>query len=148
MKIFQDLDGCLADFERGVHELTGKEVHELNIGKMWGAVARADEFFYNLPWMKDGQELWNGVQHLDPTILTGIPHGGWASGQKKKWCGKELGWHVPVITCWSKEKHLYGQEGDVLIDDRIMAKAKWEDMGGIFIHHTSAVDTLKQLAAL
>lgn len=148
MKLFVDLDGVLADFDRGVKEITGKMPNELNLGKMWGAVARADEFFYNLNWMGDGQQLWDAVAPLQPTILTGIPHGGWASGQKKKWCGTNLGWHVPVITCWSKEKSLYGTPEDVLIDDRINAKERWEDMGGVFVHHKTTAQTLLDLQEL
>lgn len=40
---------------------------------------REDE---HLDWMPDGRELWDGVAHLQPTILTGLPMGNWAEPQK------------------------------------------------------------------
>lgn len=36
----------------------------------------------NLDWMPDGRELWEGVESLQPTILTGLPMGKWAEPQK------------------------------------------------------------------
>jgi FMN phosphatase YigB (HAD superfamily) len=35
MKLFLDLDGVLADFDRGVHEVTGKRPEELPLKTMW-----------------------------------------------------------------------------------------------------------------
>lgn len=36
--IFQDLDGCLADFDKGVKDVTGKTPHQLG-NAMWGRIA-------------------------------------------------------------------------------------------------------------
>lgn len=36
--IMQDLDGCLADFERGVYEWTGKFPDELSTGQLWASI--------------------------------------------------------------------------------------------------------------
>lgn len=36
----------------------------------------------HLDWMPDGRELWEGVEQLHPTILTGLPMGTWAEPQK------------------------------------------------------------------
>ena len=36
----------------------------------------------------------------------------------------------------------------VLIDDRIKAKAPWEEAGGVFVHHTSTAESLRQLREL
>lgn len=36
----------------------------------------------HLEWMSDGQELWNSIVDLHPTILTGLPMGKWAEPQK------------------------------------------------------------------
>lgn len=38
--------------------------------------------------------------------------------QQRKWCKRELGEDVPVITCMSRDKHTYCRPGNVLIDDR------------------------------
>jgi hypothetical protein len=38
--------------------------------------------------------------------------------------------------------------GDILVDDYLKYRHLWEEAGGVFIHHTSASNTLRQLAAL
>lgn len=43
-----------------------------------------------------------------------------SSGQRN-WCKRELGEHVPVITCMSRDKHIYCRPGNILIDDRCEA---------------------------
>jgi len=149
--LFLDCDGVLADFDRGVHSITGARPNDQAMSAMWKALARHDNFFGTLDLMDDiygGQALWDAVAHLNPTVLTGIPFGGWAPKQKREWVGKMFGWDVPVITCWSKEKHLYGKPGDILVDDRKKAQGPWESMGGIFVLHTTTKDTLAQLKAL
>ena len=145
MTLFCDLDGVLADFNHGVLELTGKLPDDQFVGSMWKAVSNADRFFYNLEWMSDGQLLWSNIMHHNPSILTGIPYGGWAAQQKRDWCAERLDAQVEVIPCWSRDKHTFAVEGDILIDDRLKAKDPWESVGGIFIHHTSTESTLDDL---
>jgi hypothetical protein len=62
-----------------------------------------------------------------------------------------------VITCWSYNKNLECRRrrdrdnADILIDDRPNShklQEKWENTGGIFIHHTSAENTIQQLIQL
>ena len=52
---------------------------------------------------------------------------------------------VNVITCWSKNKHCESKANHILIDDRLALREKWEQRGGIFIHHTSAARSIKLL---
>lgn len=146
MKLFVDLDGVLCDFEKGVRNLFGgKGPKEIPLKEMWKRLSFADNFYANLDWMPDGRELWEGVKHLNPTILTGIPHGNWAPKQKRVWCGRNLGWDVPVITCFAREKHTHGNPGDILIDDTEKNLQPWKSMGGVFILHTASSDSLEQL---
>jgi len=146
--MFVDLDGVLVDFDAGVRKLCGASPDQLEPSSMWKAIAHAKGFYEHLDWMADGKELWAMLQHLSPFILTGLPRGTWAEPQKRRWCGRELGSEVKVITCLSKNKHLAAKDVldletvPVLIDDRYGLKEDWEDMGGIFIHHTSAFATL------
>ncbi len=150
--LFVDLDGVLADFDRGVFELTGSYPNEMHPRKMWPRLATAEGFYAHLPWMPDGVELWNGVKHHDPVILTGLPMGKWAEPQKRTWCSRELGPEIPVITCMSRDKAQKARDYvgpsiiPILIDDRIKLKEAWEAMGGVFIHHTSAAASLKLLS--
>uniref|UniRef100_A0A7S2S4S1 Uncharacterized protein n=1 Tax=Rhizochromulina marina TaxID=1034831 RepID=A0A7S2S4S1_9STRA len=148
--VFCDLDGVLADFERGVEAVTGRPVNAYNRrSDMWARLARTEGFYSHLPWMEDGRELWEAIKCLKPTILTGLPRGGWAHSQKLDWCRRELGPEVPVITCFASDKfrHLRGQ-GDLLIDDLWRAKEPWEGSGGLFVHHTSTDNTLSCLESL
>lgn len=145
MQLFVDLDGVLCDFERRVHEIFGKSPKEIPLKVMWGKLASLDNFYGELDWMPDGQDLWAGVKDLKPTILTGIPMGGWAPKQKRSWCYRNLGWEVPVITCFAKEKQDHGKPGDILIDDTKRNIDAWKSMGGIAIHHTDAKSSLAKL---
>ena len=148
-ELFLDLDGVCADFESKVKEITGFYPHEIPTGKMWKACATHPEFFATLDWKHDGQELWNFCKDHNPTILTGMPHGKWASGQKKRWVGEKMGWDVPVITCMSSDKpeeamkvRKHPNSVLVLIDDREDAGIRWKRTNGVFIHHTSTSNSI------
>ncbi|CAM9180482.1 unnamed protein product [Discosporangium mesarthrocarpum] len=148
-RIFCDLDGVLCDFDRGVVNIFGVPPEELSKKTMWGGLSRAPGFYSNLEWMNDGRELWEGIRGLQPTILTGVPMGKWAEPQKRAWCSDELGGDVPVITCMSRDKHKYCHSpGCILIDDRGSLRVDWESQGGLFIHHTSTRQSLKELEAI
>ncbi|MCB4825096.1 hypothetical protein [Roseicella aerolata] len=146
--LFLDLDGVLADFDRGVEVVTGKRPEELPLKSMWAALSRAPRFFDTLEFMHDAQELWAFCAPLRPTILTGLPLGTWAPAQKKRWVARMLGAHVPIITCMSRDKPRWSGPGHVLVDDRASAAEGWERKGGIFIHHTSAERSIARLQAL
>ncbi|MFP4509023.1 MAG: hypothetical protein ACOC4I_06030 [Spirochaetota bacterium] len=150
-KLFVDLDGVLADFDRGVQDLTGRPPDQLHPKRMWAAIARADGFYENLRWMEDGKVLWNAVRSNEPTILTGLPMGSWAEPQKRAWCARELGPDIPVITCMSRHKAARAAEHTpenavmVLVDDREKLRESWEAAGGVFILHTDADSSIAAL---
>lgn len=151
MTLFCDLDGVLADFDRGVKEITGKFPREFRqIGDMWRQLTpkNTSDFYYKLHFMSDGPELWNAIKHLNPTILTGLPMGKWAHGQKVRWVGERLGWQVPIITGMTSDKPLHAKPGDFLIDDRPKIKPAWEQKGATFITHTDTASTLVALRDL
>ena len=153
-KLFVDLDGVLVDFEKGVLHVTGRPVEEQTSKDMWRALARHGSFYADLDWMIDGKDLWAFAKSYDPTILTGLPWGGWAESQKRTWCARELGEDIPVITCMSREKAAKAREASsdeetpILVDDRIGIKESWEAMGGVFIHHKDAQSSVEALTAL
>ena len=153
-RLFLDLDGVLVDFEMGVLKTTGRLPMQLQLSKMWAHLEHTPNFFEHLPWTKDGQLLWSTTQHLQPFILTGLPRGQWAAEQKRAWCKRELGVDVPVLTCPSKDKadiawrHLLAHQTPVLIDDRTKYQTRWEQSGGVFIHHTSAESSIAVLHQL
>ncbi len=148
MKLFLDLDGVLADFDRGVREITGRTPEELPLKAMWDALRRAPRFFETLAFMGDAEALWRFCAPHCPTILTGLPLGSWAPEQKRRWVARMLGAHVPIITCMSREKPRWSGPGHVLVDDRASAREGWERRGGHFIHHVSAERSVAALRCL
>lgn len=148
MKLFLDLDGVLADFDRGVETLLAKRPDELPPPRMWSALARAPEFFATLELMHDAQALWDFCRPYKPTILTGLPRGSWAEPQKRRWVANMLGRDVRVLTVMSRDKHHYSSPDHVLVDDRLKLREPWERAGGIFIHHVSAERSIAALRRL
>jgi hypothetical protein len=148
MELYLDPDGVLADFDRGVREVTGRRPEELRARDMWRALARAPDFFGTLALMRDAEALWEFCRPHEPTILTGLPLGSWAPEQKRRWVARMLGPGVRVITCMSREKHRYSAPGRVLVDDRENLREAWERAGGTFVQHSSAERSIAELRRL
>ena len=150
-RLFLDADGVLADFDEGVRQLLGvypadyEKAH--GRGSFWKRLAQADNFYASLPETIDARLLFDGVKHLKPTILTGLPLGNWAAGQKVEWAARNFP-GVPIITCMARDKHKHMNRGDVLVDDREKHRRIYEAADVVFIHHKNAADSLAQLAAI
>ncbi|OQX28515.1 MAG: hypothetical protein B0D92_08480 [Spirochaeta sp. LUC14_002_19_P3] len=157
-QLFIDLDGVLADFDAGVKQATGLLPGELPPSRMWPILAKTPGFYDKLPWMSDGRELWEAVRNFSPAILTGLPMGQWAEGQKRSWCARELGFSIPVITGLSRKKaelayswlenHGITNKIPVLVDDRLKLQESWESYGGTFIYHLNTQSSLVGLREL
>jgi len=218
--LYVDLDGVLANFNKGVKEITGKSVGSISQKELWSQLAdqkimpnsppheilsllakgnpltkdlarraksirllerlglldkrmnvidkgnlvlkllnQGDPYikhvdFYNrLDWMPDGKVLWEYVSKHEPVILTGLPHGDWAAPQKRRWVAREIGPNVPVLTGMARDKAKLAMkflgrdnlEGSILVDDRPKHQKEWENSGGIWITHTSAVNSIAEL---
>ena len=150
-KLFLDADGVLADFDKGVRDLLGMDhdafVKRRGVGAFWRELAKAPDFYAALPEMPDARELFDAVQQLKPTILTGLPLGKWAAPQKVRWAAQHFP-GVPIITCMARDKHRHMEPGDVLVDDRENHRAAYEAHGVVFIHHQNARDSIRQLATI
>lgn len=144
-KLYIDLDSVLVDFDRGCYNIFKKFPKEIPDRIMWPVMAKTKDFFYNLHFMPDGKELWNFVKEYDPSILTGCPWGNWGPEQKIRWVADKLGKDIPIFTTMSKLKYQWSGENCILVDDRETARDPWEAVGGIFILHTTAEDSIKQL---
>lgn len=142
-RVFVDMDGVLADFEG--HHITVFGYAADWKSNDWKSIPG---FFAGIPPMEDMHDLWNYVQPYDPIVLTGLPrtNSGQAFEEKRKWLTAQLGEDVPMIACLSKEKRRFGRPGDVLIDDREEYAPLWRNMGGLWITHTSAHNSIMQLS--
>jgi hypothetical protein len=150
-RLFLDADGVLADFDEGARRLLGMHPRAFEAkhgrGTFWKRLANAENFYGNLPEMADARLLFDGVAHLEPTILTGLPLGNWAAPQKVQWAAAHFP-GVPIITCMARDKHKHMKPGDVLVDDRENHRDAYEDAGVVFVHHRNAEDSLSQLAKI
>jgi hypothetical protein len=149
-QIYLDCDGVLADFDAGAQAIFGMSPQAFEKrrgpGEFWRRLARAEDFFGSLPLMSDAMELYEAVRDKNPIILTGMPHGKWAEPQKRRWAERHFP-GVPVITTMAALKHEHRHPGDVLVDDRDKHRHLWEHEGGIFVHHKSARQSIKELKA-
>ena len=150
-RLFLDADGVLADFDQGARMLLGASpktyIAKHGRGAFWKKLAQAKNFYGSLPEMPDARRLFDAVEHLKPTILTGLPLGKWAAPQKIEWAAEHFP-GVPIITCMARDKHKHMNRGDVLVDDREKHRAAYEAAGVVFVHHRNAEDSLRQLAKI
>lgn len=150
-QLFLDLDGVLADFEAGaqavLHMPPAQYQERYGPGAFWKKLANTADFYNTLELLPDAMELVEAVRHVDPIILTGLPIGNWAEPQKRAWVER----HFPgmqVITTLARNKPKYAAPGDVLVDDRERYRDGWEAVGGVFVHHVGAGETLNELRQL
>lgn len=147
-RIYLDCDGVLADFDAGFRQRFNADPQEYEdehgSKQFWHVIRTSGDFYQSLPLMSDAMELFKAVEHLRPIILTGCPFGGWAELQKLRWRDKHFP-GIPMVTCMSKNKRDYCKPGDILIDDFLKYRDLWIEAKGIFMHHTSAADTIRQL---
>ena len=149
--IFLDCDGVLADFDAGARKVLRMPPRlfqqRFGLRRFWSKLASAPDFFGALPPMPDAMELYGAVRHLDPVILTGLPQGGWAEAQKRRWAARHFP-GVEVITTRAALKREHCSPGDALVDDQDRFRHLWEEAGGVFIHHKDAATSVAELRRL
>ena len=149
-QIFLDCDGVLADFDSYAHEYFGQAPRaaeaEFGAKEFWRRLEERGDFYRKLPVMPDARELFEGVAHLTPIILTGCPRGDWAQRQKVEWAEEHFP-GVQIITCRSADKRDHATPGDVIIDDWPQHRHRWIEMGGVWISHYDAASSLAALWA-
>ena len=150
-QLFLDCDGVLADFDRYATGLLGLPPREFEarhgLKEFWQRIANHPDYFFRLPLMPDARQLWDAVAHLHPVILTGVPHGGWAAPQKMRWAAQHFpGARMITTMARAKREHMEAP-GDILVDDSLRFRGLWEEAGGVFVHHRTALETLAELRA-
>ena len=162
-KIYFDMDGVLADFNRGVRELCGMEAPSpdgvedaLLHDRMWKKIREVGKFYDKLELMPGAKEMFDAVYGKygeDCEILTGIPRKErgivTAEEDKRNWTRRLLSDKVKVNAVCRKEKQNYCTGEDcILIDDREKTIREWKAMGGTGILHVSPEQTLRELKEL
>ncbi len=158
-KVFLDMDGVLADFDRGVKELCGLPIRKQEIEdkaadeRMWQRIRETEHFYDRLELMEDAERMFRlleGQYGVHCEILTGIPkkkRGIITAGEDKiNWIRRKLSKDIPVNVVYKEEKKNYctGEEC-ILIDDLARNIEEWEANGGTGILFTSVDDTIKAL---
>lgn len=154
-KIFLDMDGVLADFDKRAEEVIGTNDHHkftfvYGQDETWKRIHAVPDFFLSLEVMPDIMSLLHAVRGQDISVLTALPRTNTerVKSQKETWVALNVNEDIPVITCFTQEKPDYCRPGDILIDDRAVVAERWVAAGGHFILHTDAADTERQLKAL
>ena len=158
--IYLDMDGVLADFNRGVAEFCNMEAPDQNEKHdpklddiMWERIRKTDHFYDRLELLPGAKEMFDAIYAKYKSrceILTGVPkpeRGILTAGQDKtEWTRRLLSSKVKVNIVLRKEKiqRCTGPDA-VLIDDYAKNIREWQAAGGTAILHTSAENTLRQL---
>lgn len=159
-KIYFDMDGVLADFNRGVKELCGIEPldqankTEKDDDIMWEAIKNVEHFYDKLELMPGALEMFKQLGEMyDVEILSGIPkprRGILNAGEDKTaWVHRLLSQDLTVNIVYREEKKNYATGPDcILIDDLKKNIDEWNACGGTGILFTSAADTLAEINRL
>mgnify|MGYP003393669601 FL=1 len=154
--IYLDMDGVLADFEGKAREIFGDEWKKEIDRPNWGSFQQYPNWFSMLDPMPDAIELYKGCVEIvgdknQVKCLTALPHRGIISNateDKIMWARKHISPNLRVhFGPFARDKqHHVQHEHDVLIDDMYLNIKQWRAMGGVGIHHTSATQSLDELA--
>jgi phosphoglycolate phosphatase-like HAD superfamily hydrolase len=161
-KIYFDMDGVLADFNRGIRELCHMEpsVQDAQCktadDEMWEAVRRVGHFYDKLEPMPGAVEMFTRLHEKygdKCEILSGIPkphRGIITSGEDKTaWAHRILSEDLVVNIVLREEKQNYAKgAGYILIDDLEKNIKEWNDAGGTGIRFTSVEETMSRIAEL
>lgn len=161
-KIYFDLDGVLADFDRGVRELCGMidGTHGLenqaNDDAMWHEIRKIDHFYDKLELMPGSLAMFRAIydKYGDKCeILSAIPkpkRGIITAGDDKiAWAHRMLSPDIVVNIVYSEQKKDFCAGKDcILIDDLPKNVNAWIDAGGTGILHLNPMITLGTLREL
>ena len=157
--IFCDMDGVVANFDKGYKDLTGistKHADAQGKNEFWDLFRysldnkQMSEYDYwaNLEWQPGGQELWNYIKPYSPYVLTAPSYNPESREAKRAWAEEHLSGMKNIYFRPAKFKADFSGKNRILIDDRADTIESWNAKGGIGIHHVSAKDTIEKLKQL
>ena len=157
--IYCDMDGVLADFKTAAVKTTGMSINRwMNIPsskEKWSKIKSNKNFWYDLPWMAGGKQLWSYISKFDPHILSAYVEESFDPNcipGKTGWLRKNTGLvnRQKINLVRRKEKKLFAKRGNpaILIDDYEKNIREFIQSGGKGIHHTNTSKTISQLKKL
>lgn len=159
--IYFDMDGVLADFNRGVHDLCDMEPSDLNNpdethdNNMWEEIRKVGDFYYQLRPIPGAVELFRKLHERFGSqcqILTGVPKPKRnipnAGDDKKRWVCEYLGDDVIVNVVLTEDKKNYVKDKEcILVDDMSKNICAWKKAGGTGVLFLNAAQAEKEIAA-
>lgn len=145
MILYFDLDGVMADFDKGYSRLVGR-VHDTTKegwikipNRDWKLITKADSFWLDLEPMPNARNLYGyWKEYLPVSNIKFCTSGGGdpkAHIQKPIWVDRftvGVG-HETLVVQNRKEKIKYAAGGNILIDDHEETIKWWNEAGGLGI---------------
>ena len=159
-KVYLDMDGVLADFDKRFEDLSGMGPSEFESkygkNKFWDFIDEEHKisFWVGIPEMSGAKQLVDAVKKYNYELLTA------PSAKKQSYLGKILwvrnhkdlfGGKPRINFKKAKEKHEVKsnlQKTDILIDDRLDTIERWNSAGGTGIHYQNVSQVLNDLGKL
>lgn len=151
-RVYLDLDGVMADFDRHYADLFGSYHPGIEDGILWGNIDSTPDFFLTMPPFPEARNFFDSVVSAlfwTPgasevtsrlAILTACPKSNYAhvASQKREWVREHITpWVTVLPTAGGSTKPLFMHSpGDILIDDFDRNTKAWEKSGGRAILHT------------
>lgn len=140
-RLFIDLDGVGADFDKGYYNHFGHWPWEVDDDTMWATIATIPEFFATLPVM-DGflEAVAEFIEAgYEPMFLTACPDHDYqrVADQKYTWVRNHVPHDIlmlPVVKGKNKARFVQNP-GDILVDDYPKNLLPWQAAGGYAVHH-------------
>ena len=153
-QIYCDMDGVLTDFEKRFVTLLRKEgpkyyskatIAQVTRPKHFDKLEGTEEFWKfidqyiglefwsEMPWMPQGQVLWDFIQPYGPKLLTSPSEDNTSRLGKRLWVRNHLSPAPEVIFRFGDAKSDFANENSILIDDKPSNLVAFASKGGIAI---------------
>ncbi len=157
-EIYFDMDGVLTDLDLHIYTLTGLFPNQFtSLDEMWALLQKHPKLFTELPPHHDMCNLVRMVySSYKTTVLTAKPRrGGFPTivYDKCNWIKSHVSSTIDVVVCEHAHEKTFvirpqPNTRQILVDDLASNCARWENAGGIAIHHTSYQSTRNQLLTI
>lgn len=164
-KIYFDMDGVLADFDRGVAELCLMEKQEQGEAgtksdeELWDAIRAVDNFYDRLQPISGAVEMFKAIYSVYGDrceILSAVPkpHRNIPTAREDKinWVRRLLSDQVVINLVYRAEKQDFVKsEGCILVDDYQINIDEWNEAGGtgiLFESPEAVVNKVQELEKL